>query len=411
MAIFRAGKFVLLAFVLFSIISSNQGEIHRIRKSSVHHKVGSLPPKGQQGTHHQYQEQTKDEVVDDDNVPVGLLEDSISQKNDYICALLATVLVGLTGILPLALPIDTKRANDETDEKRKLNLFLSFAVGGLLGDVFLHLLPEAFSHFKPEDRSARVRHGTLLISGLLLFLVLEVIFKDEEEKEETKEEKVSLQKITKHSSVETNGHLSAGDGHIKHRKGLKNGLHSSPRNGYKRDINANKVKHSHRNHNSKKGKAVPEKKQVTGYLNLLANFIDNFTHGLAVGGSFMVGPKVGWHTTLAILLHEAPHEIGDFAILLRSGFSRFEAAKAQMSTAVGGLVGCTVALLAESAEIAGTSSAWILPFTSGGFLNIALVTVVPDLMEETSVKESTKQVLSLLLGVAAMAFVNVVSHQ
>lgn len=115
MAIFRAGKFVLLVFVLLLVISSNQGEIHRIRKSSVHHKVGNLPPKVQQATHQQYQEQAKD-VVDDHHVPVGLPEDSISRRNDYVCALLATVLVGLTGILPLALPIDTKKANDESGE-------------------------------------------------------------------------------------------------------------------------------------------------------------------------------------------------------------------------------------------------------------------------------------------------------
>ena len=60
--------------------------------------------------------------------------------------------------------------------------------------------------------------------------------------------------------------------------------------------------------------------QVTGYLNLVANGIDNFTHGLAVAGSFMVSYKTGILTTAAILIHEVPHEIGDFAILLKSGW-------------------------------------------------------------------------------------------
>ncbi len=59
--------------------------------------------------------------------------------------------------------------------------------------------------------------------------------------------------------------------------------------------------------------------QVTGYLNLLANGIDNFTHGLAVAGSFLVSTRVGLLTTAAILLHEIPHEVADFAILLRAG--------------------------------------------------------------------------------------------
>ena len=66
---------------------------------------------------------------------------------------------------------------------------------------------------------------------------------------------------------------------------------------------------------------VPANKneQITGYLNLMANGIDNFTHGLAVAGSFLVSTRVGLLTTTAILLHEIPHEVADFAILLRAG--------------------------------------------------------------------------------------------
>lgn len=98
--------------------------------------------------------------------------------------------------------------------------------------------------------------------------------------------------------------------------------------------------------------------QTVGWLNLFANFMDNFTHGLAIGASYCIGPKVtctfllhsrphitltvcvvqlstcvlvqtGLLTTAAILLHEIPHEIGDFVILLKSGFKLQAAAKAQ----------------------------------------------------------------------------------
>nr|XP_015194193.1 PREDICTED: zinc transporter ZIP13 [Lepisosteus oculatus] len=55
-----------------------------------------------------------------------------------------------------------------------------------------------------------------------------------------------------------------------------------------------------------------DKIKTSGYLNLLANCIDNFTHGLAVAGSFLVSRKVGFLTTLAILLHEIPHEVGKY---------------------------------------------------------------------------------------------------
>ena len=66
-----------------------------------------------------------------------------------------------------------------------------------------------------------------------------------------------------------------------------------------------------------------QSKKVVGYLNLLANCIDNFIHGLAVASSFLHSFKVGLTTVFAILIHEIPHEVGDFAILLNSGFSRY----------------------------------------------------------------------------------------
>ncbi|KAI8423277.1 hypothetical protein MSG28_014302 [Choristoneura fumiferana] len=215
-------------------------------------------------------------------------------------------------------------------------------------------------------------------------------------------------------------------------------------------------------------KDKPDKKDVAGYLNLMANSIDNFTHGLAVGGSFLVGFRVGLLTTFAILVHEIPHEVGDFAILLKSGFSRWEAAKAQLPIHVP-LLGTgllseqeglghsshagpvrignftrTIELLRSprsvnesvpvlmalrallqdhmhthvAAHAAGgggggrrcqerslkAKTSWIVPFTAGGFLHIALVTVLPDLLREDDKWESLKHLGALLAGIAVMAF-------
>lgn len=90
--------------------------------------------------------------------------------------------------------------------------------------------------------------------------------------------------------------------------------------------------------------------QITGYLNLFANAIDNFTHGLSLGGAFLVSFRLGCLTTFAILMHEVPHEVGDFAILLKSGFSRWDAAKFQIITAGGGLVGSMASLFFSGAS-------------------------------------------------------------
>ena len=62
--------------------------------------------------------------------------------------------------------------------------------------------------------------------------------------------------------------------------------------------------------------------KVSGYLNLAADFAHNFTDGLAIGASFLMGQNLGIITTITIFLHEIPHEIGDFAILVQSGCTK-----------------------------------------------------------------------------------------
>jgi len=135
-------------------------------------------------------------------------------------------------------------------------------------------------------------------------------------------------------------------------------------------------------------------------VNLVANFVDTFTHGLAVGGSFLVGIRFGILTTFAILIHEIPHEISDFAILLRGGFNRWSAVKAQFLTATGGILGATAALCIRC-DIADSTS-FILPFTAGGFLNIALAQILPELMREENSRESLLQLVLILSGAMAM---------
>merc|ERR1712227_602621 len=75
-----------------------------------------------------------------------------------------------------------------------------------------------------------------------------------------------------------------------------------------------------------------EEIKVAGYLNLAADAFHNFTDGLAIGASFLAGDAVGWTTTLTILFHEIPHEVGDYAILIQAGVSRKKAMFLQLLT-------------------------------------------------------------------------------
>ena len=84
-------------------------------------------------------------------------------------------------------------------------------------------------------------------------------------------------------------------------------------------------------------------------------------------------------------------------------FSRLEAAKAQMSTALVGVLGALLALKIESSENLENTLMYILPFTAGGFLNIALVSLVPDLMQEKQPLSALYQLLCVIAGIVAMS--------
>ncbi|XP_041493674.1 zinc transporter ZIP13 isoform X4 [Microtus oregoni] len=258
----------------------------------------------------------------------------------WICSLLGSLVVGLSGVFPLlVIPLEMGTMLHSEAGAWRLKQLLSFALGGLLGNVFLHLLPEAWAYtcrISPggEGQSLQQQQqlGLWVIAGFLTFLALEKMFLNSKEKEGPS--------------------------------------------------------------------------QVSGYLNLLANTIDNFTHGLAVAASFLVSKKIGLLTTMAILLHEIPHEVGDFAILLRAGFDRWTAAKLQFSTALGGLLGACFAICTQSPKGVGETVVWTLPFTSGGFLYIALVNVLPDLLEENDPWHSLQQVLLLCSGIVVMVLLS-----
>ena len=84
---------------------------------------------------------------------------------------------------------------------------------------------------------------------------------------------------------------------------------------------------------------------------------------------------------------------------------RYEAAKAQILTAATGMTGACFAIWIDAVDANQASSLWILPFSAGGFLNIALVSVLPELLQDKNPKESLIQLCFLFLGVSTMALI------
>ncbi|XP_026234671.1 zinc transporter ZIP13 [Anabas testudineus] len=303
----------------------------------------------------------------------------------WLLSLVGSVAVGLSGIFPLlVIPIEAGAALKTEAGCQKLKQLLSFAIGGLLGDVFLHLLPEAWALSVSSGKQKHyMTQGLWVIAGLVAFLLLEKMFPDQD----SHADPTSKSLLNLNSATHSNSVFSGKAG-----LPLKNGHHAE----------------SWKSSKQQSLQERSEKIKTSGYLNLLANCIDNFTHGLAVAGSFLVSKKVGFLTTFAILLHEIPHEVGDFAILLRAGFDRWNAARMQLLTALFGVLGASFAMCTQSPKGAENATTWILPFTSGGFLYIALVNVVPDLLEESSLRHSLLQILLIFCGVAVMVLLSAI---
>lgn len=310
---------------------------------------------------------------------------------------------------------------DNTEEMQpRLKTLLAFASGGLLGDAFLHLIPHAIQPHSHGDGHSHghshghghahahgeegheshghdMRVGLWVLAGIIVFLAVEK----------------SVRLIKKDSG---HGHSHGGPKPaVTAAPATKSSPPPSP-SDEKKDKKDKKDKKQPEGTKSKKeeakakGKAVrkePKKEEenikIAGYLNLAADFTHNFTDGLAIGASYLAGNSIGLITTVTILLHEVPHEIGDFAILIKSGCSKKKAMLLQLTTAVGALAGTVLALLGSGSDAA---ESWVLPFTAGGFIYIATVSVIPELLEEsTKLWQSLKEITALLAGVGMMVII------
>ena len=151
-----------------------------------------------------------------------------------------------------------------------------------------------------------------------------------------------------------------------------------------------------------------------------------------MAASFYASPSVGATTTVAVFFHEIPHEIGDYAILVQSGFTKRYALLSQFGTAIGAFLGTFAGIAIEEYSrgyqpagekvfdvgdggdgIWGTNvdiSDLVIPFTAGGFIYIATVGVIPELLEVSGklgkdVKQGITEFVAMLIGIGMMAVI------
>ena len=186
------------------------------------------------------------------------------------------------------------------------------------------------------------------------------------------------------------------------------------------------TKPSSRKNSSEASKKEPSASiKLSAYLNLIADFTHNITDGLALSSSFYASPTLGATTTVAVFFHEIPHEVGDFALLIQSGFSKRMAMGAQFVTALGAFLGTCLGIAVQelgrsdngamsgevrSKGLAGTGLGWgdmLLPFTAGTFLYVGTVAVIPELLEtgpnkRDEVKKTISQFVAMAVGAGIM---------
>jgi zinc and cadmium transporter len=218
---------------------------------------------------------------------------------------------------------------------------VAYAVGALLGAVFLDLLPHIF-----EETKSPARIAAFLLFGILAFFVLEKLL------------------LWRHHHGETD--------------------------------EAHPVHPAHHDHGR------------SGWMIVVGDSFHNFTDGVIIASAFLADVRLGVVTALAIIAHEIPQEIGDFLVLLHSGFERGRALAMNALSGLATLAGATVAYFALS-----MIKDWIpeiLAIAAASMIYVAVADLIPGLHRRTALRETLGQVAFIALGVASIWLIHAMLH-
>ena len=221
-----------------------------------------------------------------------------------------------------------------------INKFVAFAVGALLGAVFLEVLPSALDSGQPTSTILSV-----VLAGIVLFFLLE---------------KVVLWRHSHHH------------GHIED------------------------VPFTHDHHRS-------------GWMILIGDTFHNFCDGIVIAAAFLADFNLGVVTSVAIIAHEVPQEVGDFLVLLHSGFSRRQALLFNITSSLGSVVGGLVGFWALASV-----QHWVpyaLALAAASMMYVAVADLIPGLQRKARLSDTLLQLFLLALGIGVIALVqHVLKH-
>jgi zinc and cadmium transporter len=239
-----------------------------------------------------------------------------------LASVVVVSVISLVGILAFSL--------NEKILRKLLILFVSFSAGALLGDAFIHLLPDIV-----EREGFSLAISLFILFGIFIFFIVEKLI------------------------------------NWRHCHDIACETHS----------------------------------QTFTYMNLVGDSVHNFIDGMVIAGSYLVSIHLGLATTLAVLFHEVPQEIGDFAVLVYGGFKKSKAVMFNLLAASFAVLGAVLMLGLET--YISYLPIFLVPFTVGGFIYIASSDLIPELHKEVRPWVSLAQIIALITGVGIMVILTV----
>jgi zinc and cadmium transporter len=250
-------------------------------------------------------------------------------------------------------------------------MLISYAIGAMLGAVFLEILPHAM-----EVASSAKQMTSTVLFGILLFFTLE---------------KLVIWRHCHGDHCEVHAIHTEEDCPDTHKADVPATpiLNTKYKTASRAPASVVKSAHNHAHDHGRSGMMV-----------MIGDTFHNFVDGILIASAFMVDVKVGIVTAVAIIAHEIPQEVGDFLILLHSGYSKKQAFAFNLVSSFATVVGGTIAYFALQ-HVQG----WIptiLGLASSSMLYVAVADLIPSLHKRTELRATLSQLSLIACGVASI---------
>ncbi|MDP8568471.1 ZIP family metal transporter [Methylophilus aquaticus] len=262
-------------------------------------------------------------------------------------------------------------------KKQMVPLLVSYAIGALLAAVFLEILPHAIQTAPNIEAMT-----AMMLFGILLFFALEKLV------------------LWRHC------HGDHCEMHAPHDEAHCPDLHAAPdQSGVKFKLAQTQVSQLQRHQHGPDCDHAPlhhdHDHGRSGMMIMIGDTFHNFVDGILICAAFMVDMQVGLVTALAIIAHEIPQEVGDFLILLHSGYSKQKAFLFNIASSLATLLGGVLAYLALT--LVQQWVPYILSLAAASMLYVAVADLIPGLHKRTAMRDTLLQLLLIALGVASVA--------